>query len=403
MAMCRADAGALWHHDLCGRIALADRQTRMVIANDTVPRRRYVPIAGAYVTVLPDNQFIANTSFTWNGQDWTMVALPLPADRYARATLIMHESFHREQKPLGLSAVDALNNHLDFRDGRTWLRLEYRALGAALRDTNAQSARRHATDALLFRAMRRSLYPGADSTETLLEIQEGLPEYTGQRLAMQLTGMGADRVAQYLEDFERTTPTFVRAFAYGTGPAIGVLLDRFSPQWREAITTRRDLSGLLATALAFSPPRDLATTARRRAESYGWADIDRSEATRETERGGQMNDYRARFGSGPTIALRQSKDSLQWGYDPTALIAFDQRNLIYPSGSFAANWGRLQVDSNEVLVANDFSVIRVSVQPGSISPGTAGRIAGNGWVLQLKPGWRVEPDPARPGSFTVTQ
>jgi hypothetical protein len=403
MAMCRADAGTLWHHDLCGRIALADRQTRMAIANDTVPRRHYVAVAGAFVTVLPDNQFIANTSFVWNGQEWSMVALPLPADRYSRAALLMHEVFHREQKPLGLSAIDAPNNHLDFRDGRTWLRLEYRALSAALRDTNTQSARRQATDALLFRAMRRSLYPGADSSETLLEIQEGLPEYTGQHLAMQLTGAGPDRVAQYLEDFERATPTFVRSFAYGSGPALGALLDRFAPQWRDAITTRRDLSGLLATALAFSPPRDLAGTARRRAEAYGWADVDRSETARETARAPQMNAYRARFGAGPTIALRQSKDSLRWGYDPTALIAFDQRNLIYPSGAFATNWGSLQVDSNAVLVANDFTVIRVSMQPGSVLPGTGGRIAGDGWVLQLNPGWRVEADPARPGSFILKQ
>ena len=77
--------------------------------------------------------------------------------------------------------------------------------------------------------------------------------------------------------------------------------------------------------------------------------------------------------------------------------------MIYPSGSFAANWGSLQVDSNAVLVANDFSVIRVSVEPGSVLPGTGGRIAGNGWVLQLKPGWHVEADPARPGSFILTQ
>jgi hypothetical protein len=27
MAMCRADAGALWHHDLCGPLALAPRHT----------------------------------------------------------------------------------------------------------------------------------------------------------------------------------------------------------------------------------------------------------------------------------------------------------------------------------------------------------------------------------------
>src|SRR5690349_12325871 len=50
-AVCHADAGALWQHDLCGPIALADRQTRMAIANDTVARRHYVRLGDAFVTV----------------------------------------------------------------------------------------------------------------------------------------------------------------------------------------------------------------------------------------------------------------------------------------------------------------------------------------------------------------
>jgi hypothetical protein len=93
---------------------------------------------------------------------------------------------------------------------------------------------------------------------------------------------------------------------------------------------------------------------------------------------------------------------LTWGYDPTALIAFDQRNLIYPSGSFGAPWGRLQVDSNAVLVANDFSIIRVSVRPGAVQVGASGTIRGDGWQLQLNPGWRLDADPQRPGSFIVS-
>ena len=284
LTVCRADGGALWNHDLCGPIALADRQTRMALLNDSVPRRHYLRLADAFVTALPDNQFVANTSFPWSGREWTMVSLPLPADRYSRVALVMHEVFHREQKAIGLGALDALNNHLDFRAGRTWLRLEYRALGSALRSTDDAEARRHAADAMLFRAMRRSLYPGADSTEALLEIQEGLAEYTGQRLAMQLTGAGPERVAQYLQEFDRNTPTFVRAFAYGTGPAIGTLLDRFDPRWRDDIQTRRDLSGLLIQAIEFVPPARLADEAQRRAQSYEWAKIDASEAAQISPR-----------------------------------------------------------------------------------------------------------------------
>jgi hypothetical protein len=141
----------------------------------------------------------------------------------------------------------------------------------------------------------------------------------------------------------------------------------------------------------------------RRAQPYGWSEVDSSEAARDAARAPAMNDYRARFGSGSTIALRQTKDSLTWGYDPTSLIAFDQRNLIYPFGNFGAPWGRLQVDSNAVLVANDFSVIRISVRPGTVQTGASGAIRGDGWRLQLNAGWRVSLDPDRQGSFVVIQ
>ncbi|HYU53821.1 MAG TPA: hypothetical protein VEK37_12800, partial [Gemmatimonadaceae bacterium] len=271
---CEMDAGALWGRSLCGPIALVDRQTRIVIANDTVGARHFIRLGDAYLTTLPDNQYVANTSFQWAGRTWTMVALPLPRDRFARVDLLMHEVFHREQQALGLQQLDALNNQLDMRAGRTWLRLEYRALARALESLpDPGAARHHVESALIFRALRRSLYPGSDSLEATLEIQEGLPEYTGQRLAMQLTGEGSARVAKYVREYE-STPTFVRAFAYATGPAIGVLLDQFSPGWRDAVRTNRDLSGLLAQAIHFRRPAGLAATARTRALEYGWEQVD---------------------------------------------------------------------------------------------------------------------------------
>ena len=120
---CSMDGGSLWKRSLCGPIALVDRQTRLVIANDTVAGKHFLRLGDAYVTTLPENQYVANTSFPWGGRTWTMVALPLPKDRYARVTLVMHEVFHREQEALGLRQPDALNNQLDMRPGRTWLRL----------------------------------------------------------------------------------------------------------------------------------------------------------------------------------------------------------------------------------------------------------------------------------------
>ncbi|HWC74107.1 MAG TPA: hypothetical protein VG454_09225 [Gemmatimonadales bacterium] len=397
---CTIDSAKLWHKSLCGPIALADRQTRLVIANDTVSGRHYLRLSDGFVLVLPATQFIANTSFRWGDRDWTLVALPLPADLYQRISLLMHEVFHREQGALGLRAVDELNNHLDFREGREWLRLEYRALAAALQASDSKTLASHAKDALLFRAMRRSLYPGSDSLETALEIQEGLPEYTGQHLALELTGEGRNRVARYVLDYEKNTPSFVRAFAYGTGPALGVLLDTLDRSWRDDVRTTRDLSALLARALKYQPPKNLAAAARRAAPQYGWHDIEREEAARDSTRAPLLHEYRARLADGPSLLLRQSKDSLSWGYDPTTMIAFDLRTTIYPWGTFSAPWGKLEVEKNGVLVANDFSTIRVGLRE---PPDKTDRITGDGWTLTLSPGWTVRPDSAKPGSFVVTK
>ncbi len=397
-ASCEADAGTLWKRSLCGPIALVDRQTRLVIANDTVAGKHFLRLGDAFVTTLPENQFVANTSFKWGGRTWTMVALPLPADRFARVDLVMHEVFHREQEALGLHQPDALNNQLDMRPGRTWLRLEYRALARALESLpDRANARQHIESALLFRAQRRSLYPGSDSLEATLEIQEGLPEYTGQRLAMSLTGEGPAHVARYVRDYE-TTPTFVRAFAYGTGPALGVLLDQFAPDWREAVRTNRDLGTLLAQAIHFQRPRNLAATARTRAQEYGWDEVDRTEAARDSIRAPAMREYLARLGDGPTITLRQSMDSLAWSYDPTELVGFNLYSTIYPSGNFSAPWGKLTVERGGVLVQNDFSRIRIGRPAAAIGAGSR-EIKGDGWTLALNPGWSLQPDPSRPGSL----
>jgi len=403
--ICEADRGELWNRSLCGPVALVDRQTHLVIANDTVPARHFLRLGDAYLSTLPANQYVANTSFAWGGRTWTMVALPLPKDRYARADLVMHESFHREQAALGLRQADALNNHLDMRPGRTWLRLEYRALARALDALpNSAPARHHAESALIFRAQRRSIYPGSDSLEATLEIQEGLPEYTGQRLAMRLTGDGPARVARYVRDYEANTPTFVRAFAYGTGPALGVLLDHFSLGWRNAVRTRRDLSILLAQSIDFKTPapRILGSAARARAQEYGWAEVDRAEAARDSARAPAMREYQARLQDGPTITLNQSPDSLSWSFDPTELIGLDLSSAVYPSGNFSASWGKLTVERGGVLVANDLSRIRIGVPDAPIAPSDR-TISGDGWTLELNPGWSLRSDASRPGSLVAVR
>lgn len=397
---CEADHGDLWGRSLCGPIALVARLSHVVVANDTVPGWPYLRLDDAFITALPSDQGVANTSFSWQGRDWTMVVLPLPDDRFDRIALVLHEVFHREQGPLGLRARDALNNQLDTRAGRTWLRLEYRALARALiaLDSAPADVIRHVSDALLFRAYRRSLFPGSDSLETSLEMQEGLPAYNGVRLALQMTGLTPSRVARVVTERERLG-TFVRGFAYGTGPALGILLDRFAPDWRTAVRTERDPAKLLAQAIRFQPRSPLSTAARDRAREYGWTQVDSEEGERERVRAPEMRQYQSRLVDGPTITLRQSRDSLAWGFDPNTLIGYDLSHTIYPTGSFAGPWGSLSVDSGGVLVRNDMTVLTIEAPAGELPPGR--HVKGRGWTLDLNTGWRLAPDPNHRGGYVV--
>lgn len=401
-ASCEADAGRLWGKTMCGPIALVDRGTRLVVANDTVPGRRHLPFADAFVTTLPADLFLANFAFSWGGRLWTMVLTPLPAERVARNALVMHEAFHREQVALGLPTASSLNNHLDEREGRTWLRLEYHALADgvdALARGAAPDARRHAQHAMLFRAARHAAYPGADSLERVLEMHEGLSEYTGWKLAIGAEPGAMARVARHVRDYERT-PTFVRAFAYGTGPGLGLLLDAFAPNWRQHVKARPDLAGLLAEAVAFRPPTDVRRVAQAAANEYGRAEIDRSEASRDSVRAPLMRGYRARLADGPTITVRGTPYSVGWAADPTALVGFDLHATVYPAGTFSGAWGSVVVERGGALVWNDFSTVRIGAP--TRAPGESDRkVAGDGWTLTLNEGWVLRPDPDKPGSLRI--
>jgi hypothetical protein len=395
---CRRDDGALWGRSMCGPIAIADRQSRMVITNDSVMGRPFLQLTDAFVSTAPAGVGFANTAFQWVGRPWAMIMLPLPRDRFDRLALVMHEVFHREQAALGLGGGDPPNNPLDQRDGRRWLRLELNALAMALDtlDADERAARMHASSAMLFRAQRHALYPTSDSLEVALELQEGLAEYSGVAIAMRTLSEPPRRIARRVREFQ-SSPTYVRSFAYATGPALGVLLDRFSPTWRRDLLTTKDPALLLARAVAFVPPRDLARTAELSARRYEVATIDREEAARDSTRRAPMAAYRARLVGGPTLQLDVT--NLSRNFDPNSLIGFDMMNTLYPTGTFGGEWGSIEVTGG-ILVSNDMRRLQVGA-PSALPAAGESVVRGDGWVLTLKPGWSVVLSPDRPGSFVV--
>jgi len=363
-AMCARDAGRMWGVGICGPTMIVDRRTRAVAANEPAP------------ATLPKEIGIANTAVEWNGRRWTMIAGPLPDDPFARKMLLAHESFHRVQAKLGFPSTGPANAHLDSLDGRYWLQLEWRALAKAL-GGDRQAVR----DALAFRAKRRSLIANASNEERQLEMHEGLAEYTGAAFAEPDVSKRVPHLIEKLRDAE-TTPTFVRSFAYASGPAWGTLIEMKRPRWTRAAKASDDLGNLAADAWHVAA----ATDADARAIAYRGADLLAAERERDARKQAMLREFRARFVDGPhlTIPLR----NMSFEFDPNASQPFETFGTVYPTLTARDDWGSLVVHRGGALIASDWMSIVVPAE------------AHGDYTLTLNDGWKIVPA-ARAGDVTI--
>jgi hypothetical protein len=390
--ICDADGQLLWRKSLCGPMVLVDPSTRAAIADLPDPDGKFRKDGDVFLGDLPERFTPSNTSIQWGGQEWATVILPLPTDPFLRLALVAHESFHRIQGSIGLSASDTPNAHLDTEAGRLWLRLELRALARAMR-AEGPAGRRSAADAMLFRIYRHRLCPGSEAMEAAMEKAEGLAEYTGVFAALRATGENAGREARVVEAYEDSN-ALARSFAYATGPALGLLLDRYAAGWRERAASA-SLDSLLVSALHVQPPADLERAAEQRAALYGYSAVAAAEREREQRHQAYLADLKSRFLDGPTLDF-PSAPELRRNFNPSTLVPFPPHGTYYPTGTFTANWGKLQVESEGALLAPDNRSVRV---PAPVDP-AARPVHGPGWVLQFEPGWTIQPS-ARAGSFEV--
>ncbi len=390
-ALTARDSGRLWGRSLAGSLLFVDPGTRSLLSDTPDAEAQLHPLGGLYAGRLAEAEPVANTGLRWGGRTWAMLVWPLPADSVARAVLVGHELWHRIQDSLGLPGRDPPNPHLAGRDGRLWLRLEGRALRRAI-EGKAPARDRALRDALLFRAYRQRLTPGADSTERLLELNEGLAEYTGVTLATAETELRQSLVLRRLATLD-SVAHFERDFAYHTGPAYGFLLDEVAPGWRSGLGPDADLAALLAQALSTSTGARVAT-ARSRASGYGYAVLLREENAGRARRLAHLATLKKRFVSGPLLELPLAQ--LKLGFDPGAVESLDSLGTVYGSLRLSDRWGVLQTDASGGMISPDW--VRLVVPAPADTAGR--RLAGPGWALELAPGWRLTPG-RRAGDWTV--
>lgn len=390
-AITRADRGRLWGVSLGGGLLLVDPETRLAYANQPDPQGRLRRVGPVLRGEIPTDVNLANTALAWAGGKWSMILLPLPEDRVARARLIVHELWHGVQDQLGLPSSAATNHHLDTREGRYWLQLEWRALARALAEPGSKRAAA-TIDAALFRAQRRALFPGAAVEENAMEMHEGMAEYTGIKLS------GATDPARFVIETNLQeapeTESFVRSFAYATGPAYGLLLDETGLVWRKGLQPSSDLGALLLRRANLTLPPDLSAAAARRAVSYDSADLAAREQAREKARRAVLDEYRAKLVDGPVLKL--PLHNMKMEFDPGNLVPLESAGTVYPHIRIVDDWGILTVKKQGALLKADFSEASVT-PPAKLDTQP---FTGDDWTLELKPGWELAPG-SRKGDFQL--
>ena len=391
-SLCEADGGRAWGVSLCGPMLIADPATRGVIASmdglETPLEREGTVFRGR----LPDAVPIANTAVRWNGRVWTMLVAPLPKDEPGRSILLMHEAWHRIQDQIGLKAVDADQPQLATEAGRASLRLELRALAAALDATDPAARRVAVEDALTFRAWRQARFPEAQAAEDALERHEGLAEYTGRLLSRDEAMI--PHLTQHLGRGDRVRE-YARSFAYYTGPAYGLLLDQAAPDWKIAWDRREGLPLMLARALGLEITGDDAAFAASGAR-YGATTIQAEESARALEQAARVASLRAGLVDGPVLVAPVSGAS--FSFDPNRVTPLPPEGTVYGVIRAAADWGVLTVEKDGLL-STDWS--RLTVAHAGATPMEDG-LKGEGWTLTLKPEWRLTPGP-RDGDWTIAR
>jgi len=379
-ALCERDGGRLWGVSLCGPMVIGDMRTQTVATSQPAPdapRPRLVGLVNAPVEW---------GGMTWGAYVWDFVVNATPR---GRMELLLHELFHGVQPRLGLSVPAQASEHLDAVDGRYWLRLEWRALARALRASGEQRDRA-VRDALAFRQARRMLYPAGVESERASEITEGLAAYTGTVVA---APSAADAIASALDqlDAAEAQESFVRTFAYASGPAYGLLLDASSPGWTRRMRGTDDLAATVASALAVQP----ATDATAAAASYGGAELRASEQQREQQRQERVAELRRRFVEGPVLVVAGGGSASS---DSRGAVVIPGIGTVYFGAyRFSGGSGTLEAEKG-VLVASDGSSRRVAA-PVRRDDGT---FAGDGWTFKAAPGWVVR-EGARRGDYEVVR
>lgn len=371
----------LWKTKLYGPMLFVDPKTRQVYSNQPDSMGNWKLIDSVYTGFLPKDIMIANTAIQWQGKKWIILLWPLPTEPNARISLMLHECFHRVQDDLKFPAHSPTADHLATYLGRLYFLLELQAMKAALSSPKTTKGI-HIANALSFRKKRAMLFPKTFPNESILEMNEGLAEYTGIML-----GVPKDKIKDHLItqiDSAQGRQSLIRSFAYLSGPIYGYLLHQKDKDWTSKIDSNSNLSLLIAKAYPLQKGNKALSIAAA-AKLYHAEPLLANELTKEKNRIAMATKYTELYTKKPTLTLNLIKMNII--FNPNNLFDLGELGTVYPTAEIKDNWGTLIVKDTGLLM-KDWKTIKLPIE-AFLRPKLK-TVTGKGWQLLLNDGWGLK-------------
>ena len=377
------DDGKLWGIKLYGPMMFVDSQTRFIVTNEADSIGILEKKGNVFIGYLKPEDGIANTATRWAGKLWMMIIWnSVSDDKLQRTNLMMHELYHCIQDKIGLAIQWDKNGHLDEMQARILMKMEWNALETAI--FSIGSERNQAIrDALNFRYYRQKLFSGSKENECKLEMNEGLAEYTGFKLSI-LKPEDQLNYFKTITQNRKEVNSFVRSFAYVSGPLYGYLLDEVSDSWRKKLNPNSDLGALLKDCYKI----ELNDFNQKKIEQltvlYDYDKVLDFETKREEKRILRIKSLTEKLINNPILKINLKEMGIQ--YDPREVQPLKNYGTVYHTIRVTDEWGILDV-SEDALMSDDWKTITVSAAKFKINNNF---IEGNGWNLTLNEGWKIK-------------
>ncbi len=392
--VCNNDNGKLWGENLYGPVMYVDNLNRAIYANVADKENMLKAREGVFTGVLPKERIITNNVIEFGGVRYAMVPLPETEDRYRMVTRTVHSLFHSFQERHVLKPSTFSTRHLNDRNARLYLKLEWKALTYAI-GSSGETRNQAIRDALVFRGARRELFPEAIADENKFENYEGLTTFTYIKLCTSGPEELKKRILEYLDRIYQNN-SYAWGYGFVHGALYATLLNDKDFDFKQIQESDFDLGKAALEAYGVTLPAVCRDVAGSLAMNY---DIQAIRAE-ESEREAMINENTRRivttFNEKPVVTI--TMESPNFSFEPEDINFLDTLGTLYEKLRVSDNWGRLAVNEGGALLTNDLHTLRVSARDIVVDKN---HISGAGWHLVLNDGWRAVP--ADDGSYTVTK